>query len=230
MLSPAVDTRLGSPSLSGKLAGFAKCRPEEAAENGLHHMTTWASWMELSLEQQHADVFGYLRSLPGPFRDNLTKWLAAFRFAHFAPSGISNEDREVALSNLSIIVSLLHRAFLAERERENTAAELILDEIEAYYADPSFSLDVLSEATGLSGRQIARILKASTGYTFISYVRLLRIGHARRLLLASNADIRTIAFDVGYSEPSWFARHFRMLTGSSPSQYRQQSLLGSIPA
>ena len=45
---------------------------------------------------------------------------------------------------------------------------------------------------------------------------------ARRLLRETDRSVITVANDVGYSNPSHFARLFRKDTGLSPSDYRRQ--------
>jgi AraC-like DNA-binding protein len=144
----------------------------------------------------------------------------------FAPANIPEQERQLAASNPSIILLLLNRANPASdavtREAGAFFASDILDAIQQRYMNCGLSFADVSTATGISPRQIARLLKSHTGYTFTEYVRRLRIEAAQHKLLTCNANIRTICLEIGYIQPSWFARHFRMLTGLTPSQYRKQ--------
>ena len=45
---------------------------------------------------------------------------------------------------------------------------------------------------------------------------------ARRMLRETKKSVVEIALDVGYTNPSHFAKLFRRQTGLSPSDYRQQ--------
>jgi len=45
---------------------------------------------------------------------------------------------------------------------------------------------------------------------------------ARRLLRETKRSVVEVALEVGYANPSHFARFFRRETGLSPSDYRQQ--------
>jgi AraC family transcriptional regulator len=45
---------------------------------------------------------------------------------------------------------------------------------------------------------------------------------ARRLLRETKKSVITIAIEVGYSNPSHFARLFRKETGLTPTDYRRQ--------
>jgi AraC family transcriptional regulator len=48
------------------------------------------------------------------------------------------------------------------------------------------------------------------------------MGAAKALLRETDKTVITIANEVGYSNPSHFARAFRKYTEQTPSQYRRQ--------
>jgi AraC family transcriptional regulator len=48
------------------------------------------------------------------------------------------------------------------------------------------------------------------------------MNEARRLLRETKMGIVDVALEVGYANPSHFARLFRRETGLSPSDYRRQ--------
>ncbi|HEY0100644.1 MAG TPA: AraC family transcriptional regulator [Pyrinomonadaceae bacterium] len=50
----------------------------------------------------------------------------------------------------------------------------------------------------------------------------LRMNEARRLLRETKMGVVDVALEVGYANPSHFARLFRRETGLSPSNYRRQ--------
>ncbi|MDQ2776197.1 MAG: AraC family transcriptional regulator [Acidobacteriota bacterium] len=97
----------------------------------------------------------------------------------------------------------------------------VLAIINRKYTDPLFSLEALSSTVGISQRQIARLLKSHTGNTFTEYIRCVRLEKAQQMLVISEAGIRTICTEIGYSQTGWFARHFRTLTGLTPSGARR---------
>ena len=47
----------------------------------------------------------------------------------------------------------------------------------------------------------------------------MRIEHAKKLLLQSGAHISNTAYACGFSDPKYFSRCFKKLTGKSPSEY-----------
>jgi AraC family transcriptional regulator len=67
-----------------------------------------------------------------------------------------------------------------------------------------------------------RLFKRATGVPPSQYQIKLRMDAARRLLRETKRSMITIAIEVGYSNPSRFARLFRKETGLSPTDYRRQ--------
>ncbi|KAA3632544.1 MAG: AraC family transcriptional regulator [Bacteroidetes bacterium] len=45
---------------------------------------------------------------------------------------------------------------------------------------------------------------------------------AKRLLVHSNQPIKSIAYELGYDEPTNFIKYFRKYTGTTPSEFREQ--------
>jgi AraC family transcriptional regulator len=85
-----------------------------------------------------------------------------------------------------------------------------------------FNLDQLAAQAGVSKFYFTRLFKGALGVSPSHYLLTLRMNEARRLLRETKRSVVEIALDVGYANPSHFARFFRRETGLSPSDYRQQ--------
>jgi AraC family transcriptional regulator len=85
-----------------------------------------------------------------------------------------------------------------------------------------FGLDQLAAQAGLSKFYFTRLFKTALGVSPSRYLLSLRMDEARRLLRETKRSVLEIALEVGYANPSHFARFFRRETGLSPSDYRQQ--------
>jgi AraC family transcriptional regulator len=85
-----------------------------------------------------------------------------------------------------------------------------------------FNLDQLAVQAGVSKFYFIRLFKNAMGVSPSRYLLTLRMDEARRLLRETKRSVVDIALDVGYANPSHFARFFRRETGLSPSDYRQQ--------
>jgi AraC family transcriptional regulator len=85
-----------------------------------------------------------------------------------------------------------------------------------------FNLDQLAAQAGVSKFYFTRLFKNAMGVSPSRYLLTLRMDEARRRLRETKRSVVDIALDVGYANPSHFARFFRRETGLSPSDYRQQ--------
>ena len=69
---------------------------------------------------------------------------------------------------------------------------------------------------------IKKIFKRDIGFTFSSYLNMLRIEKAKELLLKSDMSITVIAFDIGYNDSNYFSTVFKNIEGISPREYRKK--------
>ncbi|NJE80502.1 AraC family transcriptional regulator [Olsenella sp. SW781] len=83
------------------------------------------------------------------------------------------------------------------------------------------SLDGFAEHVGYSRRYVARLLRERCGHSFSELCLAHRMREARKLLLESDRPISSIAFDLGYSNPSGFYKRFEESCGMTPSVYRR---------
>lgn len=79
----------------------------------------------------------------------------------------------------------------------------------------------LSAVVGLNETDLKRCFKCLYGKGIASYSRERRLETARDLLAYSSLGVATIAIDVGFTNPSQFARAFRQQYGVNPSDYRR---------
>ncbi|HRI26073.1 MAG TPA: AraC family transcriptional regulator, partial [Ferruginibacter sp.] len=72
----------------------------------------------------------------------------------------------------------------------------------------------------LSAYQLNSITKASVGKTVSELINEQIILEAKRYLLATSNQVKDIADQLGYEDPSYFIRFFKKQTGSSPEAFR----------
>lgn len=95
--------------------------------------------------------------------------------------------------------------------------------LEEHYAK-KFRFEDLASQHGMSIRNFMRRFQTATGDKPLMYLQRLRIETAKNLLTTTKRSVKTISYDVGYDDASFFARLFRQRTGMSPNQYRRQYL------
>jgi AraC-like DNA-binding protein len=86
--------------------------------------------------------------------------------------------------------------------------------------DQNIGLKVLAEMAGLSMHHFARAFRHTVGMPPHSYVLQRRVEHAQHMLRNTELPVSEIALAAGFSDQSHLARHFRRMTGTSPSVVR----------
>jgi transcriptional regulator GlxA family with amidase domain len=76
--------------------------------------------------------------------------------------------------------------------------------------------------SGLAERTFKRRFAQATGMGPLDYVHHVRLEEAKQMLEAGDSSIESIAFEVGYSDASFFNRLFRRKVLMSPTQYRRR--------
>ncbi|RLD26410.1 MAG: hypothetical protein DRI54_02910, partial [Bacteroidetes bacterium] len=97
----------------------------------------------------------------------------------------------------------------------------VFENVRLHHAKSEFNAKDLGEAIGLSVSQLYRKIKALTGQTTVEFIRTFRLTRAAELLNKKSATIAEIAYEVGFSSPSYFAECFRMHFGKLPSEYAE---------
>lgn len=86
-------------------------------------------------------------------------------------------------------------------------------------ADEYFNVDSLSRNIGMSRPQLYRKVISLTGKSPNDFLRDLRMNKALTLIKRKAGNISEIALEVGYSNPSYFARCFQLRYGCTPSRF-----------
>ncbi len=80
------------------------------------------------------------------------------------------------------------------------------------------SIDDVASEVGMSRRAFTRHFQSQTGCTFSQWKRLAAVQRATEML-AEGSSVTTIAFDLGYENPSAFIAMFKAARGMSPRQF-----------
>lgn len=113
-----------------------------------------------------------------------------------------------------------------EQKRSMKNKELIEDVtayIDAHLAE-DLSIERLSELFAISMSHLRKIYKEETGVTIKDTISDKRIARARQLLGDPQHKIQDVAQLVGYLTVQSFAKAFKMDTGQTPGEYREQLL------
>lgn len=96
----------------------------------------------------------------------------------------------------------------------------VVDHIIKNYAD-EISLEQAAEKAGMSVTAFSRNFQKVTGNKFVEFVNRVRIGHACSLLYATDDQVSSICYDVGFQNLANFNRHFLKMKNMTPTAYRE---------
>jgi LacI family transcriptional regulator len=109
----------------------------------------------------------------------------------------------------------------AADNQENARIGQAIAFISQSFADPNLNVALVADSLGISRRQLERDFRADMGCTIREYIEQARMKAAARLLIHQpEANIDSIASQVGISAPGNFFRIFRKRFGVTPSVYR----------
>ncbi len=103
-------------------------------------------------------------------------------------------------------------------EKDKTFVAQLRKTIKSHIPDADYSVEDLGSEMGLSRVQLYRKVKALTGYTVVDLLRKARLERAKRLLETTDKNVSEIAFEVGFTTPSYFAKRFKVEYGIKPGE------------
>ena len=86
--------------------------------------------------------------------------------------------------------------------------------------DADFNVERMGEEMGMGRGQLYRKVKQLTGMTPVELLRKSRLARGRQLLETTDSSISEIAYDTGFSAPSYFTKCFKDEYGISPGEVR----------
>ncbi len=95
----------------------------------------------------------------------------------------------------------------------------LMDYTEGVWSNSNLKADDFCKPVGCSKSQLYRKIVALTGKSPNSFIRDYRLNEALKLLKKNAGNISEIAFETGFSSPSYFSKCFLKKYGHSPSDY-----------
>jgi AraC-like DNA-binding protein len=167
-------------------------------------------WDYLALPLQPAEHQRYLKDL---------RALCQLRNAH----DLSKPKQQLArISELPESVRLTN-----EHQRQRPLQDAI-HYIELHFKE-HIEQQALAKRCGMTPFRFSRLFKQTYGVGFLEFVQRKRMDKAEELLSNSEMPITSIAYAVGFQDPSYFARSFKQYFGCCPSDYRQGAAMQPRP-
>lgn len=97
--------------------------------------------------------------------------------------------------------------------------EKVLEIVERNLSNTSFSVEELSRELCMNRVSVYRRIFSLTGKAPIEFIRARRLQRAAELLTKTGMSITEVAYEVGFNNPKYFARYFKMAYNLLPSAY-----------
>lgn len=132
------------------------------------------------------------------------------------------------IENLLRQRQLLKNLYQGTKEAEKEISEAHLEDrdkqflkqlqaiIQKNLSDSEFGVEDMGQQIGLSRVQLYRKVKAMTGSSVVDLLRKARLVKARRLLETRSMSVSEVAYEVGFSAPSYFTKCFKEEYGMLP--------------
>ena len=131
------------------------------------------------------------------------------------------------LKSRLVLKNLFSTGTNIDNEETNEAPQIVLKEdaflvkfrdfIEQNLSDSDLSVETVGAELGLSRVQLYRKIKALTGQSPVELLRTARLQKGRELLQTTDKNVSEVAYEVGFTAPSYFTKCFKDEFGISPS-------------
>lgn len=135
-----------------------------------------------------------------------------------------NEFNNICQSYLSVMISLISRNNNNNNVIISDFWQPIISFITLHLN--TVTLDEICKISKLSKNYFCKKFKSTFKMTFVEYLSMLKIQHAKRLLLTTELSVTEIMYQVGYTNSKLFYKNFNLHTGTTPRKYRLQNKTG----
>lgn len=141
-------------------------------------------------------------------------------------SYVANEGRVVVscstrdfYKEINVVAEENQEFMKAPNPVEEKFLNQLMDIMEAFWNEEGFNVENLGKQIGLSKSQLYRKITSLTGYSPNNFIQEFRLRNAVKLIEKQQGNISEIAFESGFSNPSYFTKCFQKRFGILPSGY-----------
>ncbi|MCF0074098.1 AraC family transcriptional regulator [Dyadobacter sp. CY261] len=133
------------------------------------------------------------------------------------------QQRMVA-AYLTVLLTYLSRLYTEQFENNPASTDkLLLKKYQQTIEEHFRELHQVSEYASLlhvSAGHLSEVVKVQSGKPAIVHIHERLVLEIRRLLFHTQYSLKEIAFDLGFTDASYFSRFFKRQTGVTPAEYR----------
>ncbi|UOQ52217.1 helix-turn-helix domain-containing protein [Hymenobacter cellulosivorans] len=125
---------------------------------------------------------------------------------------------------LTVLLTYLSRLYTEQFTGGELSADQLLLQTYRARIEESFrelhEVSAYAEQLHISAGHLSEVVKAQSGRPAIKHIHERLVLEARRLLFYTPLALKEIAFDLGFSDASYFNRFFKREVGVTPAEYR----------
>lgn len=123
-------------------------------------------------------------------------------------------------AELFILISRLIKETVNTTNPGNPALTKVMEFIHQNYGN-DLSMSQIAAQGNISDKTLRKLFQENLQMNPIDYLLSVRIQKAKELLANKNLNIKTIAYDCGFSSQQYFNQKFRQYTGMTPLAYKE---------
>ncbi|MNQ92585.1 HTH-type transcriptional regulator YesS [compost metagenome] len=111
------------------------------------------------------------------------------------------------------------------QEKRSGRTSNVVEQIQKYITEnyvKNLAIAEIAASVYLSQTYVSLLFKQATGETIYEFLMKVRIAKAKELLRDPHIKFYEVCELVGYTDPSYFSKLFKKMTGFTPSAYRDQ--------
>ena len=155
-----------------------------------------------------------------------TEWVFHLGVWDYLVNPVSAAELNECVEAFAHFCQQRHRGAAADttpcKPPRQTKTQAACEYVARHYAS-EVRLVAVASLCHLSESEFSRCFKKENGVTFSDYLMHWRIQKACDLLAEPTMQVKTVAFEVGFNDVSYFARAFRRHTGVTPSAYQRKA-------
>lgn len=141
----------------------------------------------------------------------------------FAETGPFRASLLIALSH-ALLVGLAQVAAQSGTDPRPSARRRVaeLDRLVARHMGEGWGSADYAAALAVTSGHLNRLCQTALGVSASRHIESMTMTEARRLLAFTRLTVAEVGFRLGFNDPPYFSRRFRLATGETPSAYRSR--------